>query len=124
MLVGVDKVINDDKLLRLFGISKNLWPALRYSWDQKQLDMQGRFDLVYDGTNPPKMLEYNADTPSLIIESGDLQLDWFRDTYGERFDVFQSNYIKEFLKRSMTKMSTECDSAAFVFMYEDDENVS
>ena len=43
--------------------------------------MQGRFDLVFDGKNEPKMLEYNADTPSLIIESGDLQLDWFNDKY-------------------------------------------
>lgn len=42
--------------------------------------MQGRFDLVYDGVNPPKMLEYNGDTPSLIIESSHLQLSWFKDT--------------------------------------------
>ena len=83
MLLGVDKVVNDDKLLKLFGMNRNLWPAIKYSWKQKQIDMQGRFDLVYDGVNAPKMLEYNADTPSLIIESGDLQLDWFKDMVGE-----------------------------------------
>ena len=83
MLMGIDKVVNDDKLLKLFGMNRNLWPAIKYSWKQKQIDMQGRFDLVYDGVNAPKMLEYNADTPSLIIESGDLQLDWFKDMVGE-----------------------------------------
>lgn len=32
MLVGVDEVVKDDKLLKLFGINKQLWPAIRYSW--------------------------------------------------------------------------------------------
>jgi glutathionylspermidine synthase len=63
----------------MFGINKKLWPAIRYSWSQKHRDFQGRFDFVYDGKGPPKMLEYNADTPSLIIESGDLQEGWFKD---------------------------------------------
>lgn len=72
ILLGVEEVINDDNLLKLFGINKQLWPAIKHSWKSKQRDMQGRFDLVYDGVNPPKMLEYNGDTPSLIIESGDL----------------------------------------------------
>ena len=70
-LEAVDEVVKDDKLLKLFGISKNLWPAVRYSWQQRQLDFQGRFDFIYDGKSTPKLLEYNADTPSLIIESGD-----------------------------------------------------
>ena len=86
--------------------------------------MQGRFDLVYDGINPPKMLEFNGDTPSLIIESGTLQEGWFKDTQASRQDLFQSNYVTEFLRRSMTKLSKECPSARFVFMAEDDENVS
>lgn len=35
ILVGVDKVVNDDKLLKLFGINKHLWPAIKYSWLNK-----------------------------------------------------------------------------------------
>ena len=50
--------------------------------------MQGRFDLVYDGVNPPKMLEYNADTPSIIIESGDLQEGWFKDVHGNTDSLY------------------------------------
>ena len=78
-LEAVDQVVKDDKLLKLFGISKYLWPAVRYSWEERQLDFQGRFDFIYDGKSTPKLLEYNADTPSLIIESGDLQEGWFKD---------------------------------------------
>lgn len=79
---------------------------------------------MYDGVNPPKMLEFNGDTPSLIVESGILQLGWFQDTQKYRDDLYQSNYVIESLKRSMTKFSKECPSAGFVFMAEDDENVS
>ena len=71
-LEAVDIVVKDDNLLTLFGINQNLWPAVRYSWQEKQIDFQGRFDFIFDGKEPPKLLEYNADTPSLIIESGNL----------------------------------------------------
>ena len=39
----------------------------------------GRFDLIYDGSGPPKMLEYNADTPTVMLESGPVQADWLSD---------------------------------------------
>lgn len=78
-LEAVDKVVNDDKLLTLFNINKNLWPVIKKSWSQKQEDFQGRFDFSWDGVNPPKMLEYNADTPSLLMESGYLQDQWFSE---------------------------------------------
>ena len=31
-LSAVEIVVNDDNLLKLFRINKNLWPAIRYSW--------------------------------------------------------------------------------------------
>ena len=34
-LSAVEIVVNDDKLLKLFGINKNLWPAIRYSWSNR-----------------------------------------------------------------------------------------
>ena len=80
ILTAVDEVVKDDKLLSLFNINKQLWPAIRFSWQNRQVDMQGRFDWIFDGEKQPKLLEYNADTPSMIIESGSLQNQWFLDT--------------------------------------------
>lgn len=34
-LTAVDKVVNDDKLLYLFGINRKLWPAIKKSWAEK-----------------------------------------------------------------------------------------
>ena len=36
----------------------------------------GRFDLAYDGASAPKMLEYNADTPTSLYEAAVVQWDW------------------------------------------------
>ena len=88
MLVAVDKVVSDDHLMQLFSLNKNLWPAIRHSWKEKQLDFQGRFDFIYDGLNPPVMLEFNGDTPSLLLESGAIQQDWFNEVNGLRDDLY------------------------------------
>lgn len=75
-LEAVDKIVNDDTLMTLFYINKDLWPAIRESWKIGRVDFQGRFDLAFDGKNPPKLIEYNADTPSLQLESSVLSDDW------------------------------------------------
>src|SRR4030081_2917162 len=33
------------------------------SWARRDPSVFGRFDLAWDGNGPPKLLEYNADTP-------------------------------------------------------------
>ena len=48
------------------------------------MDFQGRFDFSWDGKNPPKMLEYNGDTPSMTIESSVVQAEWFNDRYADQ----------------------------------------
>lgn len=34
-LEAVDKVVNDDVLLKLFYVNEELWPAIRQSWKDK-----------------------------------------------------------------------------------------
>jgi glutathionylspermidine synthase len=46
--------------------------------------LYGRFDLRYDGTGPAKMLEYNADTPTGLVESAVAQYFWADDVFAER----------------------------------------
>lgn len=40
-----------------------------------------RFDLRYDGTGPAKMLEYNADTPTSLVEAASPQWFWMEDRF-------------------------------------------
>jgi len=46
------------------------------SWQNREPSLFGRFDFAFDGKGPPKMLEYNADTPTALLESSVAQYDW------------------------------------------------
>ncbi|MEU5421517.1 glutathionylspermidine synthase family protein [Streptomyces sp. NPDC020799] len=41
----------------------------------------GRFDLRYDGHGPATMLEYNADTPTSLVEAASAQWFWMEDRF-------------------------------------------
>src|SRR5262249_22230334 len=70
-------------------VAHNLWerfqiPAdwvayVRESWSQEDQTIYGRFDFGYDGAGPPKLLEYNADTPSALLEAAVVQWHWLQD---------------------------------------------
>jgi glutathionylspermidine synthase len=64
-------------------------PAIKKAWDEEPPAIYGRFDLAYDGTNPPKLLEYNADTPTSLLEAGVVQWYWLQDCY-PKSDQFNS----------------------------------
>lgn len=51
------------------------------SWERRDAHLYARFDLRYDGTGPAKLLEYNADTPTALLESSVIQWFWLQDTH-------------------------------------------
>ena len=110
-LEAVDLIVNDNTLLDLFYINKDLWPAIKASWKNSQTDFQGRFDFAWDGKNPPKLLEYNADTPSLQIESGKLSTAWFNNIK-QRYnsDYYQSNYLDQSLRHFAPTLFNQCNN--------------
>jgi glutathionylspermidine synthase len=77
-LQAVQHVI-DNNLFHLFQIPPQFVPWVRESWDRDEFTLYGRFDLAYDGRNPPKLLEYNADTPTSLLEAAVIQWFWFKD---------------------------------------------
>ncbi|MFE2442346.1 glutathionylspermidine synthase family protein [Streptomyces melanosporofaciens] len=54
------------------------------SWHRRaeQPSVYGRFDLRYDGeSGPAKLLEYNADTPTSLVEAASVQWFWMEDRF-------------------------------------------
>ncbi|WP_433517086.1 glutathionylspermidine synthase family protein [Nonomuraea sp. CA-143628] len=51
------------------------------SWERRDSHLYARFDLRYDGTGPAKLLEYNADTPTSLVESSVAQWFWLKDVH-------------------------------------------
>jgi len=91
-LQAVQHVI-DNKLYPLFQIDSKFIPLIETSWENDAPSIYGRFDFVYDGIHPPKMLEFNADTPTSLFEAGVVQWHWLEDLM-RGYDQFNSIHEK------------------------------
>ncbi len=87
-LQAVQHVI-DKKLYERMGIPPLAVPLIERSWEAEPPSLYGRFDFAYDGTGPPKLLEYNADTPTALLEAAVAQWYWLQETFPKR-DQFNS----------------------------------
>lgn len=67
-----------------FAIPREWVPAIERSWHAYRdnrpdgFTLFGRMDLSYDGVAPPKLLEYNADTPTACLEASVAQWQWLQ----------------------------------------------
>ena len=80
------------KLLPYFGFDAAAVVLIEESWrrrDDDQLSLYGRFDFAYTSEAPPKMLEYNADTPTGLYEAAVMQWMWLEERFPES-DQFNS----------------------------------
>ncbi|HEV1287987.1 MAG TPA: glutathionylspermidine synthase family protein [Bryobacteraceae bacterium] len=78
-----------NKLYAKMGIPESAVGLIESSWEAEHPSLYGRFDLAYDGSNPPKLLEYNADTPTSLLEAAVIQWYWLQDLFPSR-DQFNS----------------------------------
>ena len=69
MCIEAAEVVIQQNLFSKLGIPDAAVPWIKKSWDRDDFSLYGRFDFAYDGTRPPKMLEYNADTPTALVEA-------------------------------------------------------
>jgi len=79
----------ENRLFGLFMIPPEFEDMVTRSWEEQEPSIYGRFDLAYDGVGPPKLLEYNADTPTALVEASVAQWFWLKDL-DERGDQFNS----------------------------------
>lgn len=88
-LQAVQHVI-DNNLFHLFQIPPQFVPWVVQSWDRDEFTLYGRFDFAFDGVNPPKLLEYNADTPTSLLEAAVIQWFWFKEVEQNRGAFLQT----------------------------------
>jgi glutathionylspermidine synthase len=87
-LKAVQVIIDDDRFDE-FQIPPAFRDWIRASWDHDEPTLYGRFDLAWDGRSAPKMLEYNADTPTGLFEAAVVQWNWLEAVH-PRCDQFNS----------------------------------
>ena len=64
----------------ILGIPLSVWPIVVESWTRHDPSLYGRLDLWWDAQNQPKLLEFNADTPTALYEAAVIQWDWLEST--------------------------------------------
>jgi glutathionylspermidine synthase len=72
----VARAVADERILRVLRIPERFWNWIAASAKRGDQSLYGRFDLRYDGEGPAKLLEYNADTPTAVFETGVFQWMW------------------------------------------------
>ncbi len=79
-LDAVDNIVLTERY-RDFGIAEWVWPHIAESWKRRDPHVYGRFDLRYDGSGPAHLLEYNADTPTSLLEAAVVQWYWKTEVF-------------------------------------------
>jgi glutathionylspermidine synthase len=117
---AVDTVIQKNWFERM-KISDQEARLIRESWDRDELSLYGRFDLAWSGYSAPKMLEYNADTPTSIFESAIIQWEWLADTQRGKT---QFNSLHEKLKARWPKVADRRDRLYFFCVKHSAEDIA
>jgi glutathionylspermidine synthase len=85
-----DYLLEHPEVMRKMGIPEAVFAEIARSWQDETPSVYGRFDLRYAGDSElaladpslsvPKLLEFNADTPTSLLESAVIQWRWFEFT--------------------------------------------
>ncbi len=92
LCIAAAQHVIDEKRYERFAIPAEFIPMIERSWNEDEATLFGRFDLSWDGSGPPKMLEYNADTPTSLIEASVAQWHWQQEV---KPDADQFNSLHE-----------------------------
>jgi glutathionylspermidine synthase len=87
-LKAVEHILRNN-LWEEFQIPAGFVELIRKSWDDEEITLVGRFDLLLGAAGPPKLAEYNADTPTALLEAAVVQWYWLQDI-APKSDQFNS----------------------------------
>jgi len=91
---AVEYVIKNELYSR-FAIDPQFGELIKWSWYEDQPSLYGRMDLAFNN-GEVKLLEFNADTPTALLESSVIQWYWLQDVKSE---ADQFNSIHERLQK-------------------------
>ena len=82
MCLAAAQHIIDHKRYAELDIPAEAIEAIEWAWNNEPPALYGRFDLSWAGASSgqaPKLLEYNADTPTALLEAAVIQWKWLED---------------------------------------------
>ena len=94
MCVEAGDYMIEHNLFSEMGIPGWAVEAIKATWEAEPPMLYGRFDLAYGHDGVAKLLEFNADTPTSLMETA-VQWHWCQDVFGDAGD--QWNRVHEAL---------------------------
>lgn len=105
-----------------FAIPEPFQELVAQSWRSREPTLYGRFDFSWDGAGEPKLLEYNADTPTALLEASVVQWHWLEDTHGDA-DQFNSLHEKLVARWQKLRETLRAPTLHFTCLKESDEDL-
>jgi glutathionylspermidine synthase len=72
----VGEAVKSERIMARLAIPEAHRDYVAETWTRGDPSLYGRFDFAYDGKGPPRLYEYNADTPTSIFETAVFQWLW------------------------------------------------
>ncbi len=100
MCLAAAQHVIDEKRYTELDIPVEAIPAIEWAWENEPPALYGRFDLSWAGAqsgHAPKLLEYNADTPTSLLEAAVIQWSWLEElgtSLASKPDQFNSIHEK------------------------------
>jgi glutathionylspermidine synthase len=117
-LAAAEHVLAQPEGLAQLEIPAPLHEPIRRSWKNDEWEFYGRFDFTMDHWGVPKLIEYNADTPTGLLEAAVIQWYWKEDRFhiNDQFNSIHESLVRrwgELLEHGqLTKSLTHFTSVA------------
>ena len=72
----VAEAVKSERIMARMAVPEAARDYVAETWTRADPSLYGRFDFAYDGVTPPRLYEYNADTPTSIFETAVFQWLW------------------------------------------------
>lgn len=109
MCLNAAQYILDHKMFSRLRIPDNMVDYVRATWEGEPPALYGRMDLAYDGDRLV-LLEYNADTPTCLVEAAIAQWYWLQDVFPK---ADQFNSLHEQLVAKWTDLRGHVDQPVY-----------
>jgi glutathionylspermidine synthase len=126
LIAAAGEVVNAG-LWDQFGIPAHAVPMIERSWKADDFSLYGRFDFAWMPGGAPKLLEYNADTPTSLVEASVAQWFWLqeRESGMDQFNSIHERLIGAWRRfRTLNPSIQTCDFTSVADNLEDDQTVS
>lgn len=93
-LALVDDIVTSGDYPAGFALGDTAKTLIERSWKERRAAVYGRFDLLFESIDRIKLYEYNADTPTALLEAAVAQWLWVEEAAVPNHDQFNSIHEK------------------------------